>query len=259
MYLQNMNNSCILNKILTFGIPVRIDSKERKDNLQAIIRYLEVLKCRIIVLEADSTSQANDIFHIDSTEYHFIKDTQPTFHRTHYINQILQMAKTDVVAIWDTDVLVNYQHILEAVQLIKGGATLSYPYDGRFIMLSEQLSVQMRLNPDFEYLQNLRMKSFLGRKLCGGAYLVDRQKYIECGGENERFTGWGPEDAERLHRVAILGHKVQHIPNGELYHLYHPRGKNSDYQSKEDARQLREEFVKVCSMSSHELKTYLSK
>lgn len=169
------------------------------------------------------------------------------------------MAQTETVAIWDTDVLVDYCQIFEALQEIRLGATIAYPYDGRFIMLSEELSTQTRGRLDFDYLRNLRMRSFLGRKLCGGAYLVHKQRYLQCGGENECFTGWGPEDAERLHRVTILGHKACHISSGGLFHLYHPRGSNSDYQSKEDARRMREEFIKVCCMSPDELKSYILK
>ena len=126
-------------------------------------------------------------------------------------------------------------------------------------MLSEQMSINVRKNPDLEYLRCMRMSSFLGRRLCGGAYLVHRQHYFQCGGENERFTGWGPEDAERMHRVRILGHKVAWTRSGQLYHLYHPRGASSSYQSKDDADRLRRELVKICSMDKETLISYLLK
>lgn len=254
-----MNTHPRICESLTFGIPVRIDSEERKENLLAVIEYLSVMQCPIIVLEADALPHVNETGCMNNVEYRFVEDTNTVFHRTHYINDLLRMAPTEAVAIWDTDVLVDYNQISEALQLIRQGATISYPYDGRFVMLSKELSTQTRRRLDFDYLRNLKMKSFLGRKLCGGAYIVHKQRYLQCGGENERFTGWGPEDAERMHRVRILGHKVCYIPSGELFHLYHPRGINSNYQSTDDARQLREEFIKVCCMSSHELKSYISK
>lgn len=256
MYVQDMNHPRLCES-LTFCIPVRIDCEERKENLLAVSEYLAALQCPVIVLEADALPHVNDTCCMNNVEYRFTEDTNTVFHRTHYINILLRMAPTEAVAIWDTDVLVDYNQISEALRLIQQGATLSYPYDGRFIMLSEQLSEQMRRKLDFEFLHNLGMKSFLGRKLCGGAFIAHKQRYLQCGGENERFTGWGPEDAERLHRVRILGHKACHIPSGELFHLYHPRGNSSNYQSKDDARRLREEFVKVCCMSSDELKSYI--
>lgn len=110
-----------------------------------------------------------------------------------------------------------------------------------------------------EYLRSMRLNSFFGRRLFGGAYLVHRQRYFQCGGENERFIGWSPEDAERMHRVRILGHKVAWTQSGQLYHLYHPRGASSSYQSKDDADRLRRELVKICSMDKETLISYLLK
>lgn len=257
--MQDMNIKPRLCERLTFGIPVRIDNQETKENLLAVIKYLAGMQCYIIVLEADAMSHANEISCMKNVEYLFIEDTDTGFHRTHYINVLLHMATTEMVAIWSADVLVDYNQIFEALQLIQQGATITYPYDGRFIMLPEQLSEQTRHKLDFEYLRNLRMKPFPRRKLCSGAYIVHKLRYLQCGGENERFTGWGLEDVERMHRVTILGHIVCHISMGELFHLYHPKGINSSYQSKEDARHLREEFIRICCMSPEELKTYISK
>ncbi len=257
--MQDIDSTTIVGECLTMGIPVRIDSKERLANLSTVINYLSILRCRIIVLEADESPKAKELDRNSNIDYVFVKDTGAIFHRTKYINQLLRIAQTEAVAIWDTDVLAHYRHIHAALQLIRQGATIAYPYDGRMVMLSEQLSRQVRRNPDLGYLRNLRMKSLLGRKLCGGAYLVHKQRYLQCGGENEHFTGWSPEDAERLHRVIILGHKACRISNGELFHLYHPRGNNSSFQSKDEARKMREELIKVCSMTPDELKAYLLK
>lgn len=257
--MQDIETVPVAGECLTIGIPVRVDSKERKANLAAVVKHLSALRCRIIVLEADAYPNAEEIGCTGNVEYIFVEDTNTVFHRTRYINLLLQMSQTETVAIWDTDVLVDYRQILEALQMISHGATIAYPYDGRFVMLSEELSIQTREKLDCEHLHSLKMKSFLGRKLCGGAYIVHKQRYLQCGGENERFTGWGPEDAERLHRVVILGHKACHISNGELFHLYHPRGGNSSYQSKDDARNMREVFIKVCCMSPDELKSYMLK
>lgn len=254
-----MNTHPRICKNLTFGIPVRIDSEERMSNLLTVIKYLAVLRCPIIVLEAGEQPHISGISHMNNVEYRFMEDTKDIFHKTHYINELFQMSQTEIVSIWDTDVLVDYNQIFEALQMIQDGATISYPYDGRFVMLSEQLSIQTRHKLDFERLRNLKLKSFLGRKLCGGAYLVHKQRYLQCGGENERFVGWGPEDAERLHRVTILGYGVFHIPDGELFHLYHPRVEYSTYSPKENTRCMREEFVKICCMSPSELKSYMSK
>ena len=74
------------------------------------------------------------------------------------------MAGTEVVGVWDTDVLVGYAQIGEAVQRILEGCTIAYPYNGQFVMLSEQMSVHTRKKPDLEYLRSMRLNSFFGRR-----------------------------------------------------------------------------------------------
>ena len=253
MQLQDLKSQ------LTFVFPVRIDCEERRENLRAVLRQLDGLGCRMLVLEADAVPALGDEAWPDGVEYTFVEDASTVFYRTRYINELLRMSGTEIVGVWDTDVLVGYAQIGEAVQLILEGCTIAYPYNGQFVMLSEQMSVHTRKKPDLEYLRCMRLNSFFGRRLFGGAYLVHRQRYFQCGGENERFIGWSPEDAERMHRVRILGHKVAWTQGGQLYHLYHPRGASSSYQSKADADRLRRELVKICSMDKETLISYLLK
>ena len=160
--MQDIGTMPMLGESLTIGIPVRIDSKERKANLSAVVKHLSALQCRIIVLEADAHTNTDNIGSIDNVDYVYVEDTNTVFHRTRYINQLLLMSQTEIVAIWDTDVLVDYCQIFEALQEIRLGATIAYPYDGRFIMLSEELSTQTRRKLDFDYLRNLRMSTNSG-------------------------------------------------------------------------------------------------
>ena len=243
---------------LTFVIPVRIDSKEREDNLHAVMRHLGGLGCPVIVLEADKAPALEGKEWLRAAQYVFVEDASPVFHRTRYINTLLRRAATDIACVWDTDVLVSHAQIAEAVGWVAGGATMAFPYNGQVVMLTEDISVHVRKNLDLEYLAGLRIRPFVNRKFCDGAYFVHRRRYFQCGGENERFTGWGPEDMERMHRVRILGHKVAWTACGQLYHLYHPRGKNSGFQSDEDAIRLKRELVKVCSMDKATLEKYIA-
>ena len=76
---------------------------------------------------------------------------------------------------------------------------------------------------------------------------------MEAGGENETFYGWGLEDLERIRRMFILGLPVTRV-DGPLFHLFHPRNKNSHYKDEEAEIKSRQEFLKVCGMNSEGLK-----
>lgn len=243
---------------LTVAIPVRIDCEERKSNLMTVIRHIQPLGCRIIVLEADSSPLLEGEEWLDGTEYVFREDKDPVFHRTKYINVMLHMAATEAVAVWDTDVLVDLGMIDEGLRLISSGCTVAYPFNGEFVMLGALMSEQVRKRADIAELAGRKLKPVFGRPFCGGIYMVHRLRYLGCGGENENFTGWGPEDAERLRRVRNLGHEVRWVMKGQAYHLWHTRGRNSWFADKDAEARLKMEMVKVSSMTGEEISDYIS-
>lgn len=269
MQLQGLNhhntlhNMQDLSSLLTIIMPVRIESDERMGNLEAVLNHVCGLGCRVMLLEADAQSAFNDQKSLSAESrkhigHEFVVDASPVFYRTKYINRLLNEASTEIVAVWDADILIAYNQVYEAIENIQKGCTIAYPYSGEYVMLSEKESSVARRGFDAEYLKSRKLQPVFGRPFCGGVFLVHRQRYLQCGGENEHFTCWGPEDAERLRRVCILGHDAKWTQEGQAYHLYHPRGKNSDFYSEEDAVKLRKELVKVCGMGKEELQNYIT-
>lgn len=239
-----------LKNLLTFLIPIRIDSKERLRNLYTVVSWLERTSCVINILEADTDQKVSqEIYENPNVRYTFIKDKNPCFYRTKYINTLLAMSQTELSAIWDADIIVPLENIKDAVkQNIERSETITYPYNRKCIWLTDKESSSFCRMLDFSILEKTDSQSLLGRPFCGGAFLVNTRRYLSAGGENEKFTGWGAEDSERLHRCRILGHHVDWIESGVAYHLSHPRNENSKYFSQEVADKMREEFIRVCCM-----------
>ena len=246
-----------LNRICTFIMPFRIDSPERQRNLVFTTNRLAPLKAKIILLEADVELRAGKSLFHENVEYIFVEDSNPVFHRTHYINILLKQATTEIVSIWDTDIVASYQQITEAVRNIMEGCTLTYPYSGEYVMLTPDSSEEFIKTGDLNYLEEQNLEPIFNRPFCGGAFFVNRQQYLLVGGENERFTGWGPEDAERLRRAQIMGHQVKWTDKGKAYHLYHPRKENSNFFDDNAAIMMRKELIKVCCMNKDELSEYI--
>ena len=249
--LENIEENAI-----TFVIPVRINFLERKRNLLLLLKQLKKIpNASIIILEADRKPFLK-FRKNNKISYYFIEDNDPVFYKTKYINMMLSEAKTKIAGVWDTDVVVPSEQIISSIQDIKNGCLMSYPYDGRFFTLSPEES---------EHYCNIRSLQFLmdnvkhfsqdfGTNSTGGAYLVNKNEFLKFGGENEHFYGWGPEDAERVKRVEILGFEIQRA-KGPLFHLYHPRKSWFNNENTELAN--RSEFVKVCSMTRCELIDYI--
>ena len=252
--------SKIENRNVTFVIPVRIDSPERSENLDMVLRQLSHRKqTTILILEADIKPLYNLKKGYSNVKYLFVEDHDPVFHRTKYLNQLLREAETELVGIWDTDVILPDEQIDRALQdICEGKAVMSYPYDGRFYLCTPDESTFYRQEGSIDYLLKLEYSNnsnFVSNSV-GGAFWVRKDLYLEAGGENEFFYGWGLEDQERIRRLFILGLPVTRV-DGSLFHLFHPRNENSQYKNNEAESISRQEFLKVCSMTSRILKQYI--
>ena len=245
---------------LTIIIPFRAESKERTENLQAVLRWIAAWGCTIIVLEADKQATLTPSLlqeWASQAQYVFIKDKSKVFHRTHYINVLLRKATTPLVGVWDSDIIVTKRAVEESCfTVLDHQHTIAYPYNGRFIMHAQESSSLFRSQRNLSVFCH-EQHPCLGRPSCGGAFIVHRNSYLSIGGENEGFRGWGPEDAERLHRSQILGWKTYWTSLDPLHHLYHPQQNN---RTQEDSLLfMREEFIRICSLRKDKLILSLDK
>ena len=171
----------------------------------------------------------------------------------------LRKAKTKAVGIWDTDAFLPPEQILEAFRIIQSGKTImSFPYDGRFHMLTEDQSSIFENHISYEEINFICDNKLIphGPYSVGGSFCVNKDLYLHFGGENEHFYGWGPEDIERVKRIEILGYEIFRVA-GKLFHLFHPRNENSHYYNKNTEFANRSEFVKISSMTKEELLSYI--
>jgi hypothetical protein len=233
----------------TFLMPLRIDSEKRRENADTTISYiLRNFDTPVIVVEGDGSRKYYPDFQTEKFHYEFIEDKNVFFHKTKYINRLIESASTRFIAVWDADVIAPPYQILESVMVLrKGEVFMSVPYDGRVYVCENSLSDLFRSIPNTEILLKLATCLSLMYGYCstGGAFMADRERYLEAGGENENFLGWGPEDFERVKRMEIL-HQTVHFGKGPLFHLWHPRGRTSWYADKETEIRNRRELIKTC-------------
>ena len=143
------------------------------------------------------------------------------------------MVGTQFISIWDRDVIIPIEQIVQSVDLLrKGKADLLHPYEKKFLDTSIILRKLFIQEEKLEVLENniSKMKELYLPEPVGGVFLANRKSYIKAGFENEEFYGWGLEDGERFYRWGKLGYKIQRIP-GPLFHLTHGRGINSTFHN----------------------------
>lgn len=241
---------------VTFLIPVRIDSPERLENLKLTVQFLNsYLDTSVLALEADLKEQVQIP---EGVRKWFVKDHDPVFHRTRYLNQMTRQVTSPYLAIWDADVIGIPSQLEAAVNLLREGkADMVFPYEKYFYAVPK-LFKELYVNNNYRLDILEKGKEYMGYMPgdwpVGGAFLVNRQAYMEAGMENEHFYGWGPEDAERVVRWDTLGYRIKRV-DGPLFHLPHPR--KSWYDSKETEIRNRGEFLRICAMDPPQLKKYI--
>ena len=237
---------------VTFVIPLRIDTKQTIENTNTLTKYLnQHFKTNICILEADNEQRYFPKENQSNINYKFIEDQQKIFHRTKWINRLLQSVETHYVAVWDAGVISPPEQIIEAIKMLRSGEVImSLPYDGRFYSGDKVSSGIFRRVLDIEILMNRVpvMNLMHGYHSVGGAFIVNKEKYLETGGENENFPGWGTEDAERIKRMEKTNLPIFYSV-GPLFHLWDSIVKDSRSANVKTKKHDRKEFQTACKLS----------
>jgi len=213
-------------KDVTFIVPVRFDSDDRRVNFETSMRYiLRNFDTNIIVLESDNKSNEDFVKSISNKiKYIFEKNDNKLFHRTRLLNEMTKMSKTDIIVNYDVDVIFPIEQYIESKKKIEDGCTICFPYAGKFYDIPKKHFD--KVNED--RLQDIPLGecTLFNPNSVGGAVFFSKSKYGEIGFENQNFLSWGHEDWERVVRVKTMGHLEGRI-EGVLYHLTHSRTHNS--------------------------------
>lgn len=241
----------------TFLIPLRIDSVNRLENTLVSLEYIRSnFDTQVSVLEAsERNTELLKRLLPQGINYVFVEDMDNIFHRTRYINQLTRSVDTEYIVVWDTDIIIPIEQLSQAVELLrKRQVDFVTPFKDKFLDTTEVLRALYIQTRDLSVLKmhQGKMKPLYNPNPVGGAFMAHRQTYIDSGMENEKFYGWGREDGDRVNRWKILGHKHQHIV-GNLYHLSHERGQNSNFHSPNQNRRKMIELNRPLSMSKEEL------
>lgn len=248
---------------ITFLIAVRIDTVQRLENLLTTIRYLEKqAHTHIHVLEANELD--NRVLSkclSRKTRYCFVEDNDPVFYRTKYFNRMTCEVETPFIALWDADVIVEKNALTEGIASLRTGEyEVVYPYNTQFYEVPEILRKLFIKKPDIRLLTGhiKQMRLLYNCAMVGGAVLLNKDKYIQAGMENEKHYGWGNDDWDRYYRFLQLGYSIRHTGN-VLFHLTHPRSANSRFRSVTQENLSKDELLTIKSFSPEELRERLTR
>ena len=245
----------------TFIIPIRVDTVVRLENLLLCVDHLlERIQTHIVVLEAAPYN--NGIIQNllkDRVTCLFVEDRDPVYHKTGYINQMARDVKTEFLGIWDVDVIVDHEQVLDAMHHLRQNlCDIAYPFDGDCYDTSDILRNHYLVHRDLEFLKANRGKMQLMYNVegvigaVGGAILVRTEKYRLSGMDNEAFYGWGLEDGERHYRWLSFDFTVYRSQE-YIFHLTHTRDSAWLTSSKSHHSKSRHDINEIVNYTKEEL------
>ncbi|SMH41194.1 galactosyltransferase-related protein [Azospirillum agricola] len=224
---------------VTFMIPCRIESPDRRRNLRVLVSYLRKhLHTNILICE--DNPQQRDVpgimaelgfaeadygyIHLDGNDSSFT-------HKAKQINVMAEVATTPILVVQDTDVVVEPTQYVFAQHAVRGGAALACPFNGLFFDIAAEYvaGVERHLSVGQVDLFDPR-NPMLYKNSYGGSVFFARDVFTRLGGFNENFISWGWEDFEIYRRLEKLGERVERMW-GPLLHLSHARATNSVKQN----------------------------
>ena len=218
---------------VTVLVPFRADSADRKRNLRWIVSFL-LKHADTTVLIGEDKAGPSDVADALGPELaarcrhlHLTGNDTPFTHKAHLLNRMVEAAETPIVALHDTDVVVDPVQYALARNAVRGGAAMAFPYNGLFFWILGREVHRFGHTLSAAPLNAVCPRfPLMHRDSPGGGAFFDRAALLAAGGYNERFVSWGYEDDEIVERLRRLGLRVERVP-GPLYHLEHARPENS--------------------------------
>jgi len=252
---------------LTAIIPVKIDSEQRRINIDTTLRYLlQNTNCKIIITECDDSPKLDtNLYKNNRLKYFFEKLENNFFHRTRLINQMLDIVDTPVVANYDADVLLPTDSYKTCEKLIlSNSADVIYPYGFNTFGQRRIFSDTKGLEKFYKTLnlQDLELDNrsvWLSR--FGHVQFFKTEYYIKGFMENENYKHWCPEDDERGIRFKKLNYKVIWL-NSVVFHQEHPPSNQQQPSNLEEILKLHNTLIALNKddlISYYKNQSYLQK
>lgn len=221
----------------TLIIPIKVEHSDRYRNAKTVLGFInQHLKTNVFIYEvSDGESKLDFLPELTNLQIkHWLIQPETAFHRTKYLNIMLDEVTTPVVANYDVDVILSPANYLECQEsIISGQCDVIYPYE---FSKSGQRAVNINFNHSLFRkcgydLGNIDNGVAWSERLAeyGHCIFFNTDVYKKFGAENEYFISYGPEDKERGYRFSTLGLNVKWKPGYCVYHFEHFRGNDSSH------------------------------
>lgn len=206
------------------------DSSERRENLFAVLRWLaQWPEIEVVVIEQDSVPRLEHDLPRAKGGVGFAYNPGP-MNKAWGLNVAARVAHAPLLALGDADLIVP-RALPEAAERCSPGRAVK-PYRS-IVDLSEDESRRVR-GGDWSFAPSRATGIPKNREaqgehvvFAGGLFVLHRDAYLQLGGFDERFVGWGGEDDAMTMKLQRAGLALSEVGDEPALHLWHPRSHES--------------------------------
>jgi hypothetical protein len=209
-------------------LPYREESEARARNLGLVLRNLRAAGFDELVVVEHGPSPALDVETLDGARLLHIEGDGP-FNKSQALNRGALATRAGTLVMADTDVLIDPAVLAACAETCARDFDAISPYD--VLIDLDEKSTRRLWEGDLPAEAGID-PARLNRRgegehlcFCGGVYLIRRECYLDIGGQDERFTGWGGEDDAMSIKLQRLGLNIATNRSRPAFHLWHPRAR----------------------------------
>jgi hypothetical protein len=206
------------------------DSSERRDNVLAVLRWLaQWPEIEVVVIEQDSVPRLErDLLQTKGGVG--LAYNPGAFNKAWGLNVAARMARGPLLALGDADLIVPRALPAAAERCSPGHAVKPYR---SMVDLTAEESARVRAG-EWTFAPPRATGAPKNREgqgeqvvFAGGLFVIHRDAYLQLGGFDERFVGWGGEDDAMTVKLRRAGIALSEIGDEPALHLWHPRSRDS--------------------------------
>lgn len=256
-------------------IPVKIDSAQRRRNLEHVVEYLRKMArgIEILVVEQESTTALNKDQLASNEVDHVHVPGDGSHWKTRNANLGAKLARRNILLFLDCDVVLDPGALKCAIEMVRENGGFAQPFNGVLVEFNRGLVEKCsdicallenasffapdydKNLPDLDFSAAIPLYGGSDYLATGGAVVCDRRDFFLIGGYNENFISYGFEDMEFFERIVKFGYTIKRIHTANAYHLPHPRGEDSSYGNFYRSNEC--EYHRVRDMSPEKLRHYV--
>lgn len=237
---------------VTFLIHIKSYSEKNRDNLASVINFItRHFSTRIIIVES-GREQPCPVEEDHDLLYYLNLSRENEVFTVHDFGNLLLMADTPFIAIWDGNVIVPPDQVLEAVNKLREGEdVLVCPYDGRYCYCNELVSNLFNETGNMGSLNDSVSEVILRNDYHSvrGAFIVKKNKYLVISDSIDNISDSELRDAARIIMFELSGLPLS-FTKGCLFQLWYPTGKNQ--RSSDSVSKINDlkKFLTICSITA---------